>query len=45
MSKKAYTLGGQWNKKDEADIQNWILVYQSKANLDGKILFGAYHSL
>ena len=38
--------GGLWNKKYVANIQNKILIDQSKANLEVKILFGklTHHS-
>ena len=29
-----------WNKKNAADVEIEMLIYQSKANLDVKILFG-----
>ena len=32
--------GGLWNKKYMINAQIMMLIYQSKANLDGKFLFG-----
>ena len=37
--KNANNSSGSKKKKDAADIRNSVLIYQSKANLDTKILF------
>ena len=39
VSHKVYTFGRLWNKKYVTDIQNRMLIHQSKANLDEKISF------
>ena len=38
--KQVNTFGGLWNKDNKADVQTKMFIYQSKANLDGKISFG-----
>ena len=38
--KKVTLIGGLWDKKYDANIQNKIFIYQWKANLGVKILFG-----
>ena len=40
VSKKVYAFGGPWNQKNVTDIQNYNVIYQSKAKLDEKSLFG-----
>ena len=37
--KKVYAFGGLWNKSMEPIVKTEMFIYQSKANLDMKILF------
>ena len=38
--RKVYAFDRLWNKKQVASIKTEMLIFQSKANLDKKILFG-----
>ena len=40
VSKKVQRFWGLWNEKYVGDFKTKMLIYQSKANLDEKILFG-----